>query len=131
MEDLLQAEADSLDIANFISIGANRNTLRAFAGSLRPAASCMQSFKNFCEFFGRQPFPIQTDTVILRINMFKPCRALAQYMAHLMKAAVLLKRPPDWMCPEIKSVARGLANAQDLSFRFENFLFADDLLRLI
>ena len=90
-----------------------RNTLIAFAGSLRPAASGMQSFENFCDFAGRRPFTVQTDTVLLWSNISKPGRTVAHYMAHLMKATILLKQPMDWMCPDIKSVVRGLANAHD------------------
>ena len=37
-------------ILKFLDLGARRNTLRAFAGSLRPAASGMQSYLNFCTF---------------------------------------------------------------------------------
>ena len=131
MECLRISGADHLVIANSPTLGANRNTIRACAGSFRPDASGMQSFENFCEFTGRMPFPVQTDTVLLRGNMFKPGRTQAMYTAHLMKAAILAKQPTDWMRPCIKSVASGLANAQDLSFRFGNFLFPDDLLRLI
>ena len=63
--------------------------------------------------------------------MFKPGRNLAQYMAHLANATILLKQPTDWICPDIKSAVRGLANAQNLPFIFGNFLFADDFMRLI
>ena len=53
------------------------------------------------------------------------------YTAHLLKAAILLKQPTDWICPDIKSAVRGLANTQDLAIRFDIFLCADDLLRRI
>ena len=69
--------------------------------------------------------------MLLWSNMFQPGRAFQMYTAHLAKATILLKQPTDWKCPDIKSVMRGLKNAHDLSFRFENFLFAGDLLRLI
>ena len=36
-------------ILRFLDLGAKRNTLRDFAGSLRPAASGMQSYSNFCK----------------------------------------------------------------------------------
>ena len=37
-------------ILRFLDLGAKRNTLRAFAGSLRPAAPGAQSYLNFCIF---------------------------------------------------------------------------------
>ena len=123
--------ADPLEIANFPILGAKRNTIRAFARALRPAAPGMQSFKNFREFTGRTPFPVRTDTSLLWSNMFKPGRTLAMYAVRLTKAAILLKQPTDWMLPDIKSAIRGLDIAQDLSFRFGDFLFADYLLRMI
>ena len=63
--------------------------------------------------------------------MFKPARTLAQYEAHLAKATNLLKQPTDWIWPDIRTSVLGLANAHDISFKFENFLVADYLMRLI
>ena len=63
--------------------------------------------------------------------MFKPGRTFSLYVSHLVKAAILMHDGTDWMCPAIRSVARGLANAQNLSFRFQNYMFALDLLRLL
>ena len=37
-------------ILKFLDLGARRNTLRAFSGPLRSAASGMQSYLNFCTF---------------------------------------------------------------------------------
>ena len=62
---------------------------------------------------------------------FRPGRTFAQYLVHMMKAAILLHHPTDWMSPDTRSAARGLANTQDVSFRFQNYMFAGDLLRLI
>ena len=131
MDQLRTSQAYSLAIANFLTLGAKRDTLRAFAGSLRPAASGAQSFKNICDFVGRTPFPVATDTVLMWSNMFKPGRACANYGALLTKATILLKHPNDWMCPDIKAVVRGLANARDPPFKSANLLFAYDLLRLL
>ena len=112
-------------------LGAKRNTTRAFAGSLRPASSGMQISNVFCEFAGRQPPQVQTDTAPFRSNIFRPGRILAPYIAHLTKAAIPAKQPMVWTRPDIRSVVRGLANALDLLRRFDNFLCSDDLLRLI
>ena len=118
-------------ILELFTLGAKRNTLRAFAGSLRPAASGMLSYLNFCIFADKPVFPVGPNTARLRSCLFRPGRTFAQYLSHLMKATILLQQPTDWMSPDIRSVARGLANAQDLSFRFQNFMFAEHLLRLI
>ena len=42
-----------------------------------------------------------------------------------------MRRPTDWLTPDVRPVARGLRNAQDLSSKFRNYLMADDLLRLL
>ena len=48
-----------------------------------------------------------------------------------MKAALLLGSPTDWLSPSARSVARGLKNSHGVSFRFQNFMFAADLLHLL
>ena len=128
---LSNSGADSSRILKFLSLAAQRNTIRAFAGSLRPAASGMQNYKNFCEYIGRPALPVQSDTVLLWSGLFRPGRTYSQYLAHVMKASILLRHPTDWITPDVRSVAKGLANAQDLSFKFQNYMFAADLLRLI
>ena len=110
---------------------AQRNAVRAFAGSIRPAASGMQSYLNFCGFHRRPTSPAQADTILKRSGLFRPTRTFAQYLAHVMKACILLHQPTGWMSPAIKSAARGLAAAQDLAFQFQNYISADDLLKLI
>ena len=118
-------------ILKLLDLGAKRNTPRSFAGSLRPAASGMQNYLNFCQFLGRTPFPVDTDTVLLRSAMFRPGRTFGQYIAHLMKAVILLRQPTDSLTPDVRSVPRGLKNAQDMVFRFRNFILVGDLPRLL
>ena len=55
---------ESSRILAILIMGAQRNTMRAFSGSLRPAASGVRNYKNFFDFIGRPPFPAQTDTVL-------------------------------------------------------------------
>ena len=64
-------------------------------------------------------------------GIFRPARTFKQYLAHLAKACILIHQPTDWVTPAIRSVARGLAAAQDSSFQFQNYIFAEDLLKLI
>ena len=91
----------------------------------------MQSYLNFRRLADRPPFPVHQDVVRLWSFLFRPGRTFAQYLIHLMKACILIHQPTDWMSPDIRSVARGLANAQDLPFRLQNYLFAGELSRLI
>ena len=128
---LQAADMPDFEVIRFCNRDFYRNTIRAIAGSMRSAASGMQSYLNFCQFAGRMTFAIQVDTVLLRSAMFKPGRTFAQYISHIMKAAILMRESTDWMWPAIRSVARGLANAQNLSFKFQNYVFASDLLRLL
>ena len=55
-----------------LDLAARMNVIRAFAGSLRPAASGMQSYLNFCHFARREPFPISSDSVRLWSGFFRP-----------------------------------------------------------
>ena len=118
-------------ITRFLRLAAKRNTARLFGGSLRAAASGMQPYLNFCVFIGRPAFPVQTENILLRSGLFRPGRAFAQYIAHVMKAAILIGYPTDCLSPSARSVARGLKNSHGLSFRFQNFMFASDLLHLL
>ena len=115
----------------FLNLAAQRNTVRAFSGPPFPAASGMQSYKNFCDFVGRRPFAVASDTVLLRVGLFRPWVTFGIYLSHLMKASILLRQPTDWLTAEVRSVSSGLRNAHVVSFRFPNFMFPPDLLRLV
>ena len=56
-------------ITRFLRLAARRNTIRSFSGSLRAAASGMQSYANFCVFIGRPSFSLQTENVLLRSGL--------------------------------------------------------------
>ena len=114
-----------------LDLVGKRNNLRAFAGSSRPAASGMQNYLNFSQFPERTPSPFDTDTGLLWITMFRPGRTFGQYISHVMKAAILLRQPTDWLTPDVRSASRGLKNAQDLSFHFQNYILAGDRPRLL
>ena len=72
-----------------------------------------------------------TDTILIWSAFFHPGGSFAQYMAHDVKASILLRQPTDWATPAAKSVSKGLKNAQDVSFKFQNHLMDADLLRLL
>ena len=63
--------------------------------------------------------------------MFRSGRTFGLYLSHLVEETIPLLQPTDWRAPEIRSVSRGLASAQRLSLRFQNYMCASDLLRLI
>ena len=79
------------------------NVLRAFAGSLRPAASGMQSYRGFCHFAKRGPFPVSADSVALRSGLFRPGKTFGLYLAHLMEASILRHQPTNWITPDIRA----------------------------
>ena len=91
----------------FLELGARRNTLRAIVGSLRPAASGMQTYLNICRLLGRYPVAVGADTVLLRSTMFRVGGIFGQYIAHVMKASILLRQPTDWRTSDIKSAPMG------------------------
>ena len=68
---------------------------------------------------------------MLRSALFRPVRTFTQYIAHFAKAAISIRRPTDWMTPDVRSAARGLRATQNLSPELHNYLMADDLLRLL
>ena len=67
---------------------------------------------------GIPPFLVLTDTALAFGAMFRLGRAIAQYLARLVRECALLRRPTDWWAPAAKSVSRGLTYAEDLSFKF-------------
>ena len=91
----------------------------------------MQSYLNFGHLAQREPFQISSDSIALWSGLFRPGRTCGLYLSQLMKASILLHQPTNWATPDIRAVARGLKNAHDLPFRFQNFMFADSLLELI
>ena len=118
-------------ILRLLNLGAQRNTLRAFAGSLRPASSGIQSYRNFCDFVKRPRFPVNSETILLRSALFRPGETFCLYLAHVVKAAILLGQSTDWPTPNVRSVAKGLRQAAVRSVAFGNFTMASGLLALI
>ena len=52
-------------------------------------------------------------------------------MARVAKASILTRQPTGWLSLDVRAVSKGLDNAQDLSFRCQNFMMAPDFLNLI
>ena len=123
--------AHPMVILRLLNLGSQRNTLRALAGPLRPAASGVQSYKNFCDFARRPPFPADSGTILLRSALFRSGKTFGIYSTHVMKAAILLGQPTDWPTPNVRSLAKGPRLAAGKSFAFENFMMASGLLALL
>ena len=69
------------------------------------------------------PYFPPTSSLILRWStIFKPGRTFGGYIAHLAKACQLLNIPPTWYNSAVRGVIHGLENAQDVSFKFENYI---------
>ena len=71
---------------------------------------------------GRIPFPVMTDAILFRSSLFRAGRTFPQYISHVAMAA---------LTPDVRSVARGLRGAHHFPFKFQNYLAADDLIRLM
>ena len=65
-----------------------------------------------------------TSTLILRWStFFNPGRTFGGYVAHLSKACQLLNINLSWYNSAVRGVIHGLENAQDVSFKFENYIY--------
>ena len=121
---LLQSlKADPTDITSFLNTGAQVNTLRQVQGSLRSVASGVQCWASFCDLVGAPYFPPTSSLILRWSTLFKPGRTFGGYVAHLAKACQLLDIPPLWYNSAVRGVISGLENAQDVSFKFENYIF--------
>ena len=128
---LHSSNADRSLITRYLTLGAEINILRTIKQSLPSVRSGVKSYMRFCALLARPAFPPTTDTVQLWSATFKPGGTFSDYLAHLQKASVLLDHPLDWLTPAIRTMAKGLKKAQDLSFKFPNFIQTNDLLTLL
>ena len=128
---LSESTAPRHDILRFLNTGAQVNVLHQVQDSLRPVASGIQCYASFCDLLNVVYFPPVAETVLRWSTVFSPGRTFAQYISHLAKACQLLNLPNSWLTPAVRAVSRGLANAQDLSFRFDNFIQRDLFVRMM
>ena len=107
--DLLsRAGASPMIILRLLNLGARRNALPAFAGSLIPSASRVQSYKNFGDYVNRPSLPVGAAAVRLWSDRFRSRKTFRLYLPHVMKAAIILGQSAAWLAPLVKSVANGL-----------------------
>ena len=128
---LKAAQIDRNQLARYLSLGAELNLLRTIKGSLSQVCSGVASYKNTCDLLGRPSFPPTADTVQLWSATFRPGKTFQNYLAHLKKACALMNHPTDWLTQTVREVSNGLINAQDLSFKFPNFIKSGLLIDLL
>ena len=76
----------------------------------------------------RTPSPVMAVTILMWISIFRPGRTIAQYIARVVDVAIFLRRPTDWLTPDVKSLDLGIRICQELPFEFQNYVMADYLL---
>ena len=79
----------------------------------------------------RPPFPPSDDTAQLWSTILNPGDTFRNYIQHLAKACLLLDLDTFWLTPAVRNLAKGLESSSDASFKFPNFIFSKDLLRII
>ena len=122
---------DRTQMTRYLTLGAEINLLRTVKSSLPSVRSGARSYFRFCDLMARPSFPPTEDTVQLWSATFRTGKTYNQYLAHLQKACLLLHSPLGWLTPLIRNLAKGLKNAQDLSFKFPNFIESAALITLI
>ena len=130
-KSLALARADQSQILDMLALGDDLNILRAVKRSPPSVRSGINSYTRFCAVINIPALPPTAETAQLWSATFNPGKTFAQYLAHLQKETLLPNHPLDWMTPTIRNIAKGLRNAQDLSFKFPNIIKAADLLRAL
>ena len=123
--------ADTAVIENFLRLGSRVNYVRSVEGSLRCVASGINSYASFCSLVCKPFLPPTEENVILWGSTFKVGKTFRNYLGHLKKACFLHGSPVDWYSPAVKDVAKGLRLAQKQPFKFPNFIYTQDLFRII
>ena len=131
MHWLAMADDNRHLVPEFLRASKQVNTLRSVQGSLRPVASGIRSYVHFCSLVNRQPFPPSENTVQLWSTIFNPGGTFRNYIQHLAKACFLMDMDTFWLTPAVRNLAKGLESSLDTSFRFPNFIFSKDLLKIL
>ena len=131
VKTLAKAKGRTDLVTQFLTLGAEVNLLRTVKCSLPQVRSGVNSYVRMCNLLARPPFPPTENTAQLRSATFNPGKTFNQYLAHLQKASLLLNRSLEWLTPVIRGISKGLKNAQDLSFKFPNFIESKDILTVL
>ena len=128
---LARSDADPTKIEEFLRLGTKINILRNVASSMRCVSSGINSYAAFCALTKKPIFPPTEDTVLMWGSTFKPGRTYTNYVSHLRKGCFLAESTLDWHTLAVKEVAKGLRAGQYIPFKFPNFLYTQDLFRII
>ena len=99
---------DRSSLTRYLAVGASINTIRAVKASLPAVRSGVASYFRPFHLLGRPPFPPTEDTAQLWRTTFNPGKTIAQYLAHLQKAADLMNMTPDWSAPSARATEKAL-----------------------
>lgn len=120
---LARCKPDTETLDRFLNTGSQLNILRQVQSSLRSVAAGVQCWASFCDLIDIAYFPPSAHSVLKWSSLFNPGKTFGLYVAHLSKACQLLGFPLNWFTAPVRGAIRGLINAQDISFKFENYIF--------
>ena len=130
--DALRMSGESPHLrTEFLANGAKLNILRTVRGCLRSVASGINNYIRFFTMADSTPFPPSSGTVRRWSTTFNRGETFGRYINHVRKAAILLGRDDAWLTPEIRLIAKGIRNAQDLIYAFPNFIMTSAAMRII
>ena len=131
INELARSSASSSDILAFLNNGVTLNIVRQCKDSLPSVASGIQCYSAFCDLIGAPYFPPTNANVKRWGSLFNPGKTFGLYVNHLAKACQILDIATDWYGNSVRAIARGLFNVQDLSAKFDNFIFKEIFAALI
>ena len=120
---LAASKPDPAALERFLNTGSQLNILRQVQSSLRSVAAGVQCWASFCDLIGVAYFPPTPHSVLRWSSLFHPGKTFGLYVAHLSKACQILGFPLNWITASARGAIKGLINAMDISFKFENYIF--------
>ena len=128
---LADSGAPTESVRRFLATGSAVNILRQAETALPSIASGIQCWAAYCDLMGCPYYPPTTERVCAWATIFNPGGSFGQYLAHLIKGCQILGVATDWNTPAVSAISRGLRKAQDVSFKFHNYLFRPCLMRFV
>ena len=119
---LARCKSDAETINRLLNAGSQLDISRQVQSSLRSAAAGVQRRASFCDIIDIAYPPPSFFSVIRWGSLFHPGKTFGLYVAHLSKVCQMLGSPLTWFAAPVRGAIRGLINAQDISFKFENYI---------
>ena len=123
--------ADSAAVEGFPLLGSRVNCVRSVAGSLWCVSSVINSYASFLSLLCRPSFTHTENTVLLWGATFRPGATFRNYLCRLKKACFLTGAAIDWYTPAVRDASKGLRCAFRRPFKFPNFIYTQDLFKII